>query len=60
MMRNEKDRELSMIVWLILAGTLAWLASVGVGLHSCSPERDEMDGPVPAVSHAAGWLRATP
>lgn len=60
MMRNVKDRELSMIVWGVLVVGLLVLVSLSIGLHSCSPERDEMDGPVPAVSHAAGWLRATP
>ena len=60
MMSNAKDRELSMIAWVVSVGILLWLASLGIGLRSCVPEGDEMDGPAPAVSHAAGWLRATP
>lgn len=58
MMSNAKDRELAMIVWVILAGFLLFLASVGLGLESCVPERDEMDHPT--AGHVAAWLRATP
>lgn len=58
MMSNAKDRELSMIVWVLIAGFLLWLGAVGIGLDSCVPERDEMDHPV--AGHAAAWLRATP
>lgn len=58
MMSNAKDRELSMIMLVILAGFLLFLASVGLGLESCVPERDEMDHPT--TGHAAAWLRATP
>lgn len=56
-MSNAKDRELSMIVGFIFVVFVFWLASVGLGLGSCVPEREEMDGPVPAVSShvAAVW-----
>ena len=58
MMSNAKDRELSMIVWVLIAGFLLWLGAVGIGLDSCVPERGR-DGP-PVAGHAAAWLRATP
>lgn len=59
MMSNAKDRELSMIAWVVAVGFLLWLASVGLGIGSCVPEREEMDGPLPAVSsHAAAVWRS--
>lgn len=57
MMSNAKDRELSMIVWVVIAGFLLWLAAMGLSVESCIQERDEMDRPA-APAHARALWRS--
>ena len=40
-----------MIVWVVIAGFLLWLAAMGLSVESCIQERDEMDRPA-APAHA--------
>jgi len=56
---HEQEREVNMILGLVLLGVVLWLGTCGAGALSCVPERDEMDGPLPAVSsHVGAMVRA--